>query len=129
MSITIHSSSEYERGNRIQAIKTLRKITSCGLMDAKTALENMPYVMHLPEYLNSYRIAQELNDSGFRVNLTTSESAGEAGIAPSPEINRAFKNLLIALVEAEEYEKMESLIKFFKGDFKVGNSGRTLEEA
>jgi hypothetical protein len=103
--------------NKIQAIKALRTATNLGLKEAKDAVEGLPYEYEVPFYDDVDVVAQGLIAEGFQIRWNNSASTNNL------PVEAAFKNFLIALVNAGEYDEVIRFIKVKKTD----TTGRRLE--
>lgn len=117
--ITVLSSRELNAGFKINAIKSLRTATGLGLKEAKDCIDDIPSTIEVPSYLSPTIVLDNLHERGFEAQIEVTEPDKNSNV------NKAFKNLIIALVQQDEWDKVIDYINFhIKGN---SGMGRRLE--
>jgi hypothetical protein len=108
---------------KIQAIKLVREVTNRGLKEAKDFIEGLPGELEVGLYntKSPQAVVIELNRFGYNAELVGEKTSMKQ------DVEQAFKDLLIALVQAGDYDSVILYIKTKKHGTVAGAANRNLE--
>jgi hypothetical protein len=118
--IRIHGQSG-GKVEKIQAIRTIREVTNLGLREANELVEYLPNTFTIPSDMDAQSIVHRLRGYGYNVDIGSSSNPNNTNI------EQAFKNFLIALINDGEYDQAITFIKIKKHGSVAGAPTRNLE--
>lgn len=106
---------------KIQAIKLVRQVTNLGLKEARDLVEMLPGTFECGPSYNPNLVINELIACGYEAELVNSLTENMT------DSDKAFKMLLIALINEGEYDQVVTFIKTKKHGSVAGQPTRNLE--